>query len=253
MSSSSEGETAPPSLQVEPAGLPEGRNSINPRKRLSSSLQATAHPDPAKPQAGKKVTISTEDRLDQQIKTKRPATNDQPDRNSRQRSCSSRRLPRYKGGRNLKDEEARGRSAQRRSGKSKERRADNRSGCKKVDEPVVIEVFCGSAKLTAAFRRRGISALGIDWKMNRHKSCGPWVQLDLTTDEGRRDLRALLQSNSALRLVWIGLPCGTASRAREIQFQEGLPQPLRTVQEPWGRTDVRGLSWKRRMRCTDWP
>ena len=38
-------------------------------------------------------------------------------------------------------------------------------------------------------------------------------------------------------MAWFGVPCGTASRAREIPHPSG-PPPLRTLAEPWGRTDV---------------
>ena len=62
--------------------------------------------------------------------------------------------------------------------------------------------------------------------------------MDIGSEEGAEQLTQLLDQNDALELVWFGLPCGTASRAREIHDRPGLPRPLRTPTEPWGRTDV---------------
>ena len=97
---------------------------------------------------------------------------------------------------------------------------------------------CGGAKLTAAFSFEGVPALGVDWKGNRHDVQGPWVQLDLATNEGQHAFLQLLGSGRALTLVWISLPCGTATRARDIHDSPNLPQPVRSPSQPWGRTDV---------------
>ncbi|CAK0909372.1 unnamed protein product [Prorocentrum cordatum] len=109
---------------------------------------------------------------------------------------------------------------------------------REVGGPQVLEMCCGSARLTAAFSSEGVPGLGVDWKGNRHESRGPWVQLDLTTNEGQSAFLQLLGSAQTLTLAWISLPCGTATRARDIQDIPGLPQPLRSAREPWGRTDV---------------
>lgn len=101
----------------------------------------------------------------------------------------------------------------------------------------MIEVCGGSMRLTAAFRKLGRAAIGIDWAGNRHKPQAPWLKLDLTTDGGRDALRQLVLAQPRPEVVWFGLPCGTASRAREIPGPN-LPRPLRSDAEPWGRTDV---------------
>ena len=97
----------------------------------------------------------------------------------------------------------------------------------------------GPARLTAAFIEQGLPALAIDCRASRHQPEAPWLVVDIGTSEGAEQLAQLLDQDDALELVWFGLPCGTASRAREIQDRPGLPQPLRTVAEPWGRTDVK--------------
>ena len=83
------------------------------------------------------------------------------------------------------------------------------------DQPRFIEVCCGSAGLSSAFIAAGVSALGIDWGGNQHKPKAPWIVLDLSTPNGLTSLLALLEANTAVQAVWLGLPCGTASRARE--------------------------------------
>ena len=111
--------------------------------------------------------------------------------------------------------------------------ADSQDG-----QPRFIEVCCGSAGLSSAFIAAGVPALGIDWGGNQHKPKAPWIVLDLSTPNGLTSLLALLEANTAVQAVWLGLPCGTASRAREIPGP-GMPRPLRTTSEPWGRTDIK--------------
>ena len=110
--------------------------------------------------------------------------------------------------------------------------ADSQDG-----QPRFIEVCCGSAGLSSTFIAAGVPALGIDWGGNQHKPKAPWIVLDLSTPNGLTSLLALLEANTAVQAVWLGLPCGTASRAREIPGP-GMPRPLRTTSEPWGRTDI---------------
>ena len=114
-----------------------------------------------------------------------------------------------------------------------------KSGGTSTGPPVFVEVCAGSARLTAAFIEQGVPALAIDCRANLHQPEAPWLVVDIGTSEGAEQLAQLLDQDDALELVWFGLPCGTASRAREIQDRQGLPQPLRTVVEPWGRTDVK--------------
>ena len=106
------------------------------------------------------------------------------------------------------------------------------------DQPRFIEVCCGSAGLSSAFIAAGVSGLGIDWGGNQRKPKAPWIVLDRFTPNGLGSLLAMLEANTAVQAVWLGLPCGTASPAREIPGP-GMPRPLRTPSEPWGRTDIK--------------
>ena len=97
----------------------------------------------------------------------------------------------------------------------------------------VLEVCCGTAGVSAACIRAGLVALGVDVPGNRHRAQAPWLAVDFATAEGLQLLLGI-QASSNLCLLWFGLPCGTASRAREIHNAPGLPLPLRSPKEPWG-------------------
>ena len=95
-----------------------------------------------------------------------------------------------------------------------------------------IEVCAGRAMLSAKVAERGFEALGVDHKFNKHVPVHDTIEIDLATDVGR-DLLLTLCQESGVAMVWFGVPCGTASRAREIPLVNG-PPPLRTEAEPWG-------------------
>ena len=104
------------------------------------------------------------------------------------------------------------------------------------DTPQMIEVCCGCARLTKAFVDLGIPAVGIDQATNRHLPEGPHLTVDIGSQEGVGEVSQLIKSAAQrLQLVWLGIPCGTASRAREIPLGgQKKPRPLRTASEPWG-------------------
>ena len=103
----------------------------------------------------------------------------------------------------------------------------------------VVEVCAGSAKLTAACKRQGFSGIGVDSKYNRHRPVAPVAVLDLTLPQDQERFWELLKSCVPLVLVWMGLPCGTGSRSREIKWAANPHvRPIRSEEEPWGRTDV---------------
>lgn len=105
--------------------------------------------------------------------------------------------------------------------------------------PEVVEICCGSAGLCAAFRAIGIPALGIDWGMNRHVQKAPWVSINMAEQSGMEQALEVLKGCDKLRLVWFGLPCGTASRAREAVAGPGMPPQLRSAQHPEGLPGLR--------------
>ena len=103
-----------------------------------------------------------------------------------------------------------------------------------VPTPQVIEICCGSAGLSAAFCRIGIPALGIDWGMNRHVQKSPWLSINMAEASGLTQAMEILEGCTKLHLVWLGVPCGTASRAREVVRGPDMPPQLRSAKHPEG-------------------
>ena len=112
-------------------------------------------------------------------------------------------------------------------------------------KPRMFELCAGSAGLSAACAARGFDSIAIDCKRNRFKVKHAISNIDLACDESVDLLIQQLDPNF-VTLVWAGVPCGTASKAREIpipkwklKFIKGPPpRQLRTRAEPWGRTDI---------------
>ena len=68
--------------------------------------------------------------------------------------------------------------------------------------------------------------------------------MDLSSDEAVRTIRQLIVDEKVV-LVHLAPPCGTASRAREIQRKGLSPKPLRSDQYPDGLPDLVGEDLKR--------
>jgi hypothetical protein len=83
-------------------------------------------------------------------------------------------------------------------------------------QPGAVEVFCGCARLTKELNEIGMEAIGVDYLGNKDKAVGNRTLMDLTTMWGQHELRKLIKVISA-RLVWLSVPSGSASRAREIR------------------------------------
>ena len=108
-------------------------------------------------------------------------------------------------------------------------------------KPRAIELCAGTAGLSAKLRLAGFDVCAIDTKRNRFKVKHAITDLDISTDDAVEILLdTLLQDDGGVAYVHAGVPCGTASRAREIPIRGSgtAPRPLRTVLEPWGRTDI---------------
>ena len=76
----------------------------------------------------------------------------------------------------------------------------------------------------------------------------PIVSLDLTTDSGQQILWSILASDRLLA-AHLGLPCGTASKARDRPIPQELrrrgvpsPAPLRSAEYPLGIPGITGLN-----------
>ena len=101
------------------------------------------------------------------------------------------------------------------------------------ETPQIIEVFSGTARLTAAFQEQGIPAIGVDWMHNRHAPEADQIMINMSTDGGLGDLLRLAGACGALQLMWFDAPAGTTSRSRDIPGR-GKPGPLRSAEQPRG-------------------
>lgn len=104
----------------------------------------------------------------------------------------------------------------------------------------MVEVFSGTAGLTAAMRQIGMhSSLGGDAHVTKQVKA-PVLRLDLTTDRGVQLLCTRVVA------VHLGRPCGTNSRARDIRCHSGPdPQPLRSMVRPDGLPSLAGIDLQR--------
>ena len=96
-----------------------------------------------------------------------------------------------------------------------------------------VELFCGTAGLTAVMRTVMPSSFGVDHQVTKPRS--KVIKMDLSDANAQK---LILQWVCDPRCVWVhmGVPCGTASRARDIKMsktQHG-PPPLRSFEFPDG-------------------
>ena len=104
--------------------------------------------------------------------------------------------------------------------------------------PFIVELFAGSGRVTAHLKYYGIrDSFGVDHK--NLSSIAPIMVCDLTTAEGQRLCTKWVNSESCAG-VFAAPPCGTCSRAREIQLRDSkgrkipCPPPLRSDSAPNG-------------------
>ena len=101
------------------------------------------------------------------------------------------------------------------------------------DKPIFVEIFAGRGTLSRAMVQAGFSVLSVDHENNG--AVVPLVMLDLTSSSGVKVLWDILSSPN-VAAVHLGLPCGTASLARERPVAKNLvlqgapnPPPLRSA------------------------
>ena len=110
------------------------------------------------------------------------------------------------------------------------------------NQGLFVEIFAGTAGLTAAVRKVGLHAsIGVDSSVNT--SCrAPVIRWDLKLVHAQ-DLWWQILNRPNLIGVHLAPPCGTASRAREIVRKTGpSPKPLRGDKFPDGYPWLRGLN-----------
>jgi hypothetical protein len=97
-----------------------------------------------------------------------------------------------------------------------------------------VEVFAGTARLTAVIRQLGLrDSFGIDHKIHP-KISGPVISLDLTSPTSFEYVLNLIKHPNCI-YVHFAPPCGTASRARFIKRKGRYNPPvLRTDTHPDG-------------------
>ena len=94
----------------------------------------------------------------------------------------------------------------------------------------MIELCCGTARLSRAFHDQGMRAVGIDHKYNKHVTEALVLSMDLSCAEGQQLAWAWIKHPS-VKVITMAPPCGTASRARE---RPDGPPPLRSDAHPQG-------------------
>ena len=117
--------------------------------------------------------------------------------------------------------------------------------------PVVIEVFCGSARVTACLKELGLKeSFGVDHVLDKATSAAK--RLDLTMEADQKVFLQWLHSPLVVG-VFLAPPCGTCSLARNIQLRDEKgrkipgPRPLRSEEWPEG---LPGLNSKERARVS---
>ena len=108
----------------------------------------------------------------------------------------------------------------------------------------LLDIFSGTAGVTAAFIQLCGEALGLDHVMDKKRMRGPTSKVDLCKKENQEMVLQWLDEGK-IDGVMLAPPCGTSSRAREIPvFQSGqkrrAPQPLRSARYPNGLPTLPG-------------
>jgi len=89
---------------------------------------------------------------------------------------------------------------------------------------VVLELCCGTAGLTASFKRCGLRhCIAVD-KVRSKGAKASVTQLDLTDSKVQRMIIQWLHHPAVVGLFWAP-PCGTASAARQIEIPGEPSEP----------------------------
>ena len=115
--------------------------------------------------------------------------------------------------------------------------------------PVIIEVFCGSARVTASLKELGlVESFGVDHEVD--KAIATVKKLDLTDKEDQKIFKQWMRSPLVVGIFWAP-PCGTCSLARNIQLRDSFgrkipgPVPLRSPEFPEGLSGLRDKDRRR--------
>lgn len=99
-----------------------------------------------------------------------------------------------------------------------------------------MELFCGTAGVSAAFKRNGFgNYIAID-KLMPHAPKASVTKLDLTLRVNQQLVFSWIRAGF-IQAVFLAPPCGTASQARAIVLEEdpNAPVPLRSLRPVEGQ------------------
>ena len=117
---------------------------------------------------------------------------------------------------------------------------------KDFTQAVFLEIFCGTAGLSAAFKKKGFSnCISID-KIIPKLPKATVTKLDLTQRAHQLLVLGWIESPQ-VEAVFLAPPCGTASMARNIEVPDepDAPAPLRSHLQPDGLDNLEGLDFIR--------
>ena len=105
---------------------------------------------------------------------------------------------------------------------------------------MVLEIFCGTAGVSASLKRLGLDAVAVDKTMPKAPKALV-TKLDLTLVSNQLLVLSWIR-NPQVKAVFLAPPCGTASAAGNIQREDDpdLPQPLRSAEFPDGLPGLQG-------------
>ena len=93
--------------------------------------------------------------------------------------------------------------------------------------PVIIEVFCGSARVTASLKELGlVESFGVDHEVD--KAIATVKKLDLTDKEDQKIFKQWMKSPLVVGIFWAP-PCGTCSLARNIQLRDSFGRKIQDL------------------------
>ncbi|CAE7296178.1 car, partial [Symbiodinium sp. CCMP2592] len=104
-----------------------------------------------------------------------------------------------------------------------------------LDEVVVVEVFCGTGRLSSSLKQEGFDSFGVDSSVSKFACCSV-LKLDLTCLDASTHLWTILK-DPAVKFVHFAPPWGTAYRAKPGSSRAILRSEL----HPEGVGDLGGL------------
>lgn len=105
-----------------------------------------------------------------------------------------------------------------------------------------MEIFCGTAGVSAAFKRKGFSNyIAID-KLTPRAPKASITKLDLTVHANQQLVFSWIRAGM-IQAIFLAPPCGTASLARTIELDDvpDAPVPSRSFEQPDGLDNLAGV------------